>query len=202
MTEGLHKGNPYWIETYTGKRVAVQQLTEEDTDIRDIAHSLSLQCRFIGHCREMYTVAEHCLWVCRIVRTMMDDLETEHYRKTCLAALLHDAAEIYIGDIARPIKYAFPDIREVEQVALGLILKKYGATPADWTLIKKADNIMLATEAKLLMKDKGEGWYLPEPALNIDIGELYQPEWKTFKDIEQAYLTEFKKYYRLSLQKD
>lgn len=169
----------YWIETFTGKRVNPMHLDEELIDINDIAHSLSLLCRFLGHCLIFYSVAEHSILVADLVHKMLtqnaDDLDVgaEATAKTCLAALLHDGAEAYIGDITRPLKHhpMFKQIPEVEQQILGKIMVKYNCTGTDWQLIKRADNIMVATEAKYLMADGGKGWdekwNLPEPALNI-----------------------------------
>lgn len=156
-----------WIETFTGKRVDPFHLTEEDIDINDIAHSLALQCRFVGHCLVFYSVAEHCILVADVVSSMMPDVEPEAYGKTCLTALLHDAAEAYIGDMSRAFKH-HPELKfvlELEQRILGTLGRKFNLGGADWQLIKKADDIMLATEAKYNMARSGEGWYLPESAL-------------------------------------
>ena len=160
-----------WIETFTGKRVNPMHLDEELIDINDIAHSLSLQCRFVGHCLMFYSIAKHSILVAETVRKELEPEfpnMKEAVDKTCLAALLHDAAEAYLGDIARPIKHhnAFKQVVEIEKQILGKVMLKYNCTGADWQLIKKADDIMLATEAKHLMADSGKGWYLPEPALS------------------------------------
>ncbi len=164
----MAKSEVLWITTFTGKHVNPMHLEEEDIDIVDIAHSLSLQCRFLGHCKEFYSVAEHSILVADIVHkelygklprmgvvTSLHSITQEYLDNSCLTALLHDAAEAYIGDIARPIKHShiFKYIPEIEQQILGKIGNKFGLGGADWALIKKADNIMLATEAKALMKD-------------------------------------------------
>jgi len=183
-----------WIETFTGKRVNPIHLDEELIDIVDIAHSLSLQCRFIGHCLVFYSIAEHSILVADLVSKGLDwaDGHSPEDNRTCLAALLHDAAEAYVGDIARPIKHdnAFKYAREIEQQILGKIMLKYNCTGADWQLIKKADNIMLATEAKYNMADSGKGWYLPEAALDVvKIAEL--PD---IDDTEFMFLCKFEEY--------
>ncbi|MHA1573246.1 MAG: hypothetical protein ACTSX8_04570 [Alphaproteobacteria bacterium] len=46
------------IQTYTGVTWDLLNPRVEDVNIEDIAHSLSLQCRFTGHSRVHYSVAQ------------------------------------------------------------------------------------------------------------------------------------------------
>ena len=179
-----------WIETFTGRRVNPMHMEEADIDINDVAHSLALQCRFVGHCADFYSIAEHSILVAGVVSNMTPSVEAEVFGNTCLAALLHDAAEAYLGDIARPIKHhsAFEQVVEIEKQILGKIMLKYKCAGADWQLIKKADDIMLATEAKYLMADCGRGWYLPEPALDR------MPELGIIDSPESMFLMKFEDY--------
>lgn len=61
-----------------------------------IAHSLALQCRYGGHCPRFLSVAEHSLLVAEVV--------AREHPELALAALLHDAAEAYVGDWPSPLK--------------------------------------------------------------------------------------------------
>lgn len=98
-----------WIQTFTGKKVFPLAMTTDMVDIKDIAHALSLKCRFTGHCRTFYSVAEHSMRVAELVRPELK-----------LAALLHDAAEAYLPDFARPIKgEAYFVIGKVGRAVLG-----------------------------------------------------------------------------------
>lgn len=189
--------NKYYIETFTGKMVDPMHLDEELIDINDIAHSLSLLCRFLGHCLVFYSVAEHSILVANLVHKKRVNgvgidgtLGAEATIKTCLAALLHDAAEAYIGDITRPLKHhsMFKQLPEVEQQILGKIMVKFNCTGVDWQLIEKADDIMVATEARHLMADSGKDWNLPEPALNIPLFTL------TPEGAETMFLEAFENY--------
>ena len=161
---GLFKDKMNCMETYTGLVVDPLHIEEKDICIEDIAHHLSLICRFSGACERFYSVGQHTIHVLDIVSSRIRD-GGEADRITCLAALLHDASEAYTNDMIRPFKYSIKGLKELDSRILGVILKKYGAIGADWSLIKKADHIMLATEAKLLMRSKGEGWELPYPPL-------------------------------------
>src|SRR5208282_6622849 len=82
-----------WIRTFSGGRFYVLEPRVEDVRIEDIAHALSMQCRFTGHVREFYSVAEHSVWVSRY-----------SHREDALWGLLHDASESYIGDMSTPLK--------------------------------------------------------------------------------------------------
>src|ERR1700722_9509595 len=88
-----------YITTYTGKIFRPLHPDAVDICIEDIAHALSMQCRFTGHSREFYSVGDHCLWV--------SDVAAELGRpEDALWGLLHDASEAYLHDIASPIKRA------------------------------------------------------------------------------------------------
>ena len=124
-----------WITTFTGKRFHFLDPQPDEIDIVDIAHHLSLLCRFTGACREFYSVGEHSIRVTSLLPTELK-----------LAGLLHDAAEAYINDISRPVKYSHK-LEETEKLITRRINEKFG-TDIDLPAIKKADNILMATEAR------------------------------------------------------
>lgn len=178
-----------WIETYTGKQVNPLALKAEDISILDIAHSLSLKCRFGGHCSRFYSVAAHSLGV-----SQMLDCET---RVTKRAALLHDAAEAYLPDVPRPVKLSWSIFRELEEEVMMKITSVFRLAGANWEIVKKADNIMLATEAKFLMASKGDEWQLPEPAKlrqPIVLDPTDKPESFEARFLEKFFSVEFSYY--------
>jgi len=141
-----------FITTYTGKKFRYLDPKPEEIDILDIAHALSLSCRFRGQCRVFYSVAEHSIRVAKLVPAQLK-----------LQALLHDAAEAYIPDIPRPMKHSF-GMATAEALVLSVILNKFGIDGIS-PLVKKADNVLIATEARDLM-DNMDGWAkLPMPLM-------------------------------------
>lgn len=139
-----------YIRTFTGRLVDPVHLKVDDICIEDIAHALSNQCRFSGHVRRFYSVAEHS------VRVM----------KKCkinpLKALLHDASEAYLVDLPRPLKYhpEFRFYKVVEANVQDAIYERFkvsfawtmGTNPnADEEEIHVADKRMLSTEMAGLM---------------------------------------------------
>ena len=142
-----------WIQTYTGRRFDILDPRPEDVCLEDIAHALSMQCRFNGHCREFYSVGEHSV---RVARILPPELQAH--------GLLHDAAEAYIGDMVRPLKQLLPAFADVERnIMLTVNFRFFGCsypTDAAKAEIKRADNTMLATEARDLMADPPDDWGL------------------------------------------
>ena len=139
------------IITFTGKLVKPFELRAKDVDIRDIAHALSLKCRFTCHTREFYSVAQHSILVA-------DECLPE-YR---IHGLLHDAAEAYLPDIATTIKHRFPTIAEAEKRILDAIYEKFEldklSTP-ERMLVKHMDNALTQREGRVLMPHHpGASW--------------------------------------------
>lgn len=120
----------YVITTVTGKRVSITKPPDPKTiDLNDIAHALSLQCRYNGQIASFYNVADHCVQVARAVFKVTRD------KKKALEGLLHDAHEAYTGDLAHPIKAHFKETGQygfdfMEHSIAGVIMKKYGVDHA------------------------------------------------------------------------
>src|SRR5438128_12538670 len=81
-----------WMQTYTGRAFYPLDPRLDDICIEDIAHALSMLCRYGGQCQEFYSVAEHSV-------LMSYAVNPQH----ALWALLHDATESYMGDLIRPL---------------------------------------------------------------------------------------------------
>lgn len=138
------------IQTYTGKQFFPLQPRLEDIAIEDIAHALALQCRFGGHLRSAYSVAQHCCHVADLVPPA-----------DRLWALLHDASEAYLIDIPAPLKVlpAFETYRASEALLQRVIYHRFGLTGEEPDSVRHADLVMLVSEAyDLLPGGPGEAW--------------------------------------------
>lgn len=71
--------------------------------IEEIAHNLSMICRFTGAVKKHYSVAQHSVLVSLHV-------PQEH----ALAALFHDMSEAFMSDINSPLKALLPKYKEFE----------------------------------------------------------------------------------------
>ena len=148
------------IETFSGHLIDPLRPDPDNVLIEDIARSLSMQCRFNGHCTRFYSVAEHSVNSAKLAEKLFPERP-----EIAIFALLHDGSEAYLCDLPRPIKSSFPNYLEWEAVLSDIIYCKFtGVSPAedDEKKILKVDNIMLATESFHLVSSKGEGWGVPE----------------------------------------
>lgn len=157
-TTGCYVNSPAAIETFTGRFVNVLEIEPESIAIADIAHSLSLQCRFNGHCARFESVAEHSCYVHDYVLECITG--STKVRLYALAALLHDASESYLCDIPRPLKPQLAEYAEIEHKVQAAIFERYGVSISDeqYVRIKSADNAVLKAEAQQLMATCGEQW--------------------------------------------
>jgi hypothetical protein len=163
-----------WIQTYTGKRFQPQDPRSDDFDIRDIAHSLSLQCRFNGHCRVFYSVADHSVRVSEICPP-----------DAALWGLLHDLGEAYVGDLPRPVKALLPSFEAIEMELLRAASKAFELCWPVPEAVKVADDTLLATEARDLMVDPPEPWPLTQDPLDRRIEPL------SAREAEREFLGRF-----------
>ena len=129
------------ITTYTGKNVNPLDLRVDDICLSDIAHPLSMTCRFGGHCSKFYSVAEHSVLVSRLCP-----------KEFALIGLLHDAAEAYLGDIPSPVKRLVPEFLEAEKRAEAVIALKFGIPQLMNHQVKVADSLALEIEKGKLLK--------------------------------------------------
>ena len=144
-----------FMTTFTGRKFHFKDPSPEEICIEDIAHHLSLLCRFTGACRVFYSVAEHGIRVAQLLPKRLQ-----------LSGLLHDSPETYINDISRPVKYSHK-LDGTEKIIMEAIIDKYGITPYD-PEVKEADNILCATEGRDLMANTDDWQPLPEP-INLTI---------------------------------
>jgi len=178
-----------WIQTYTGKKFYIDDPKPEDIDIRDIAHSLSMSCRFGGHCNYFYSVAEHCIRMVKYIypRTVDQSQSIGSIEIKGKFALLHDAAEAYLRDFPKPLKMLLPEYSQYETVLLDKILNKFGVDRYDnsqeWSDVMLADVRILATEKKCIMSPEPDDWKLPEDPYDDIIVPLSTPQ-----DAERIYL--------------
>lgn len=131
-----------WGLTFTGRRFWLLSPEPRDIFIIDIAHNLSRMNRYNGGTTGEfgYSVAQHSFLASYLVEP-----------KYQLATLLHDASEAYIGDVISPLKKLLGGrYRAIENGIMDAVAARYGFVYDEETerAVKKADNIMLATEVR------------------------------------------------------
>ena len=146
-----------WMQTFTGVKYYPYDPRPEDFVIEDIAHALSMLCRYNGHCDDFMSVGQHSVLMSHYVKP-----------KNALWALMHDASEAYLGDLVRPVKHGGPpaclglgdEFKALENHTLSLIAQRFDLP---WPIpeeIHEADNRMLATESRDIMGGQVKPWGL------------------------------------------
>ena len=148
--------NGDWIQTFTGQKYYPADPRPEEVNIQDIGHALPMLCRYTGHCRRFYSVAEHSWHVSYLVSA-----------QSALAGLLHDATEAYTNDISRPLKRSLPDYKVIEHLnwlAISAAFRLPEVLPAE---VHEADRNMLTVEKDALLR--------AEPQWETDFGRPCVP---------------------------
>jgi hypothetical protein len=144
-----------WIQTYSGIAFYPIDPRPEEIHYSDIAHALSMICRFTGHTKKFYSVAQHCV----LVSQYCDPQDA-------LWGLLHDASEAYMCDVARPVKHMdfMRPYRIQESKLMRVIAQKFGLSEQEPESVQVADRRLLYTEARDLMNPVHPDWeWLAEP---------------------------------------
>lgn len=140
----IHETHTGTINLFSGGKINLLDPQVEDIHIEDIAHALSNICRFGGHSREFYSVAQHSCLVSYLVPMPYQ-----------LRALLHDASEAYLGDVIKPLKHRIALAYEpLEMLFTIAINRRFGidlqATITAQEHIKRSDKMALEMEFEYL----------------------------------------------------
>jgi len=114
--------------------------------IEDIAQGLANICRYAGQCSRFYSVAEHSLHV--------SDIAIRHKRE----ALMHDAAEAFLGDVTRPLKQLLPQFKKIEKNVEKAIFARFDLDHAALVALKTVDLSVLAAEQEQIMPAGTDYW--------------------------------------------
>jgi len=150
------------IMMHSGRLFDLANPEASEITVEDIAHGLAHTCRYAGQCDGFFSVAEHSVLVSQIV---------PHSK---LAALFHDAAEAFIGDMSAPLKQLLPAYREIEKKIERAIFERLGIEWPVPTDVKRADYSVMAAEQQVLMPAGTNEWLGDMSVLpaNIEIRRL------------------------------
>jgi hypothetical protein len=139
------------ILTSTGKWFDVLDPISSLIDLQDIASALSKLCRFGGHCRKFYSVAEHSILAAEMMRQ-----RNENDPILIRWALLHDASEAYVVDIPRPAKRQLAEYKKIEDAIQRAVAERFNLP---WPMpheVHQIDNEILSLELRAYMPEQPE----------------------------------------------
>ena len=154
-----HRGD--WMQTHSGLAFYPLDPAPEDIVPTDIAHSLAMQCRYNGHVRRFYSVAEHCVLMSDWMLEHAEPRNADRARHLALWALLHDAAEAYIGDMVRPLKINMPAFVALDELVTAAVARRFALEDAVIpSAVKAVDTRILLDERAALLGDSPRSWAL------------------------------------------
>lgn len=170
-----------YIQTFTGRQFFIEDPRPEDVDIRDIAHALSMICRFTGHVSRFYSVAEHSLLVAKNLPV-----------KYQAFGLLHDASEAYLTDVSGPLKslVALAEYKNLEIRATQCIFARFGLPFWIPEQVKSIDRSALVAERNALFSlPEGAVWSWKEDLDDVSPLRCEISGWvQDFSTIEREFL--------------
>ena len=168
-----------WVCSFTGRKMYPMDPRVGDIAIEDIAHHLSMICRYGGAASRFYSVAEHSIIVSRYVPASF-----------ALEGLLHDASEYVLGDMVRPLKYqpTMAAYRAIEARWEETIAERFDLGIAAYDHVKAIDDRILADERAALLPHSN-AWKPRDPLGAVIVG--FDP-----RDAEALFLERFEELRR------
>jgi hypothetical protein len=170
-----------WMQTASGRQFWPLDPRPEEILIEDIAAALSKLCRYGGHTKHFYSVAEHCVLMAQAAPSIF-----------AFAALMHDASEAYLSDVIRPIKRHLGGYMEHEARLEAVIAERFGLPLGMHPEVKRLDNAILTDEREQAMTNPPVPWNENDPALGVTL-HFWTPE-----RAEREFLAAFERYGALT----
>lgn len=153
-------------------------------EIEHVAHALAHLCRFGGHIRTFYSVAQHSILVAE-----------QCAPENRLVALMHDAAEFVIGDVVTPLKRMIPEIGILEDRIFRAIARHFGLEQLEIPEeVRWFDRVLLATERRDLHVESDVLWSGIEGVLPLNRRIVPEPAHVS----RAAFAARFHEYRSLS----
>jgi hypothetical protein len=149
-----------WMQTHSGIKFdfLYQPSWSEVIEVEDVAHALSMLCRYTGHSKRFYSVAEHVVRGAWELKKLLVDPDLIY------AFLHHDDTEAYVGDVSRPLKSLLPTYVTLEKQIAIAVETAFDVPAGFHDRVKDVDNAMLGAEARVLMSRPPQDWGLkPKP---------------------------------------
>lgn len=169
------KGRGDWIQTASGRQFWPIDPRANEVFIDDIAHALSMLCRFGGHALRFYSVAEHCVLLSRVAEP-----------QDKLWALLHDASEAYLVDVPRPIKPYLYGYEAAESRIMRAVMERFNLHLDMPQRVKEIDHAILMDERLQVMATPPVPWSTDGAPLGVKL-QFWSPEIARFEFLSTFY---------------
>lgn len=169
------KWNGGWIKIRGNKKFDFNRLNVEDISIDDYAFALAKINRFTGWTKFPYSVSQHSVLLSKYCP-----------KEIAYECLLHDAHEIFINDLSKPVKDFTKDFRMLENRIEKKVHEQFNLHIPDEVYV--LDLRICKAEAEQLIGDTSDWGVDVEP---LDIGIIEEWSWT---QAEQEFIN---RYYEL-----
>lgn len=157
-------GRGDWIQTAMGRQFWPMDPRPDEVFLDDIAHALSMLCRFGGHCLRFYSVAEHSVLMARAAAPAVKRW-----------ALLHDASEAYLVDVPRPLKPFLIGYDKAEAKIMTAVAFRFNLHLGLPAQVKALDRAILMDEQLQNMAPAPVPWSTDVEPLGIEL-QYWSPD--------------------------
>ncbi|MGI5849769.1 MAG: phosphohydrolase [Christensenellales bacterium] len=174
-----------FIRTFSGIRMDPYNIKPGEVFIEDIAHALSMMVRANGHIKVFYSIAQHS------INCALEANNRGFQNRVQLACLMHDAAECYIADVPRPVKYRLKGYDEIERHVTDIVFASFGIdnlTETELEMVKQIDDAMLYYEFKALANTRISE-VIPDISMQHDFAQ------RRIEDVKGHFLSEFRRLH-------
>lgn len=188
----VNRKEDLYIDLCDGSRWFMAKDGHEFTS-RMVASSLSKICRFTGHLRKFYSVAEHSVKCSYMVP-----------EEFAFEALLHDAHESVVGDLSTPVKRFIGEAyQDLSDKAEREMRESFALPETESAEVRLADTYMCIIEAADGLPSGGNDWASYNELRPIALSAAHSNGylWPAYWDPDRAEMEFFRRFNSLAARR-